>query len=58
MTLRHITRDDRLSQDEASTYREVRKRVEAELPDLVARHHERAGLKARQEKGTSGGKAG
>lgn len=41
MTLRRITRNRRLSQDEASEYREVRKRVEAELPDLVARHHER-----------------
>ena len=41
MTLRRITRDRRLSQDEASKYRQVRERVEAELPELVARHHER-----------------
>jgi DNA-binding XRE family transcriptional regulator len=41
MTVRRITRDRRLSQDEASEYREVRKRVEEELPELIARHHER-----------------
>lgn len=41
MTVRRITRDRRLSQDEASEYREVRERVEEELPELIARHHER-----------------
>jgi hypothetical protein len=51
MTLRRITRDRRLSQDEASEYREVRKRVEKELPDLIDRHHEREGQKASPKKG-------
>lgn len=41
MTLRRITRDRRLSQDEATKYREVRARVEEELPELIGRHHER-----------------
>jgi len=41
MTLRRLTRDRRLSQDEASRYRENRERVAAELPELIARHHER-----------------
>jgi DNA-binding XRE family transcriptional regulator len=41
MTLRRITRDRRLSQEEVSEYREIRKRVEEELPDLITRHHER-----------------
>jgi len=41
MTVLRITRDRQLSQDEASEYREVRKRVEEELPELIARHHER-----------------
>jgi DNA-binding XRE family transcriptional regulator len=42
VTVRRITRDRRLSQDEASKYREIRARVEEELPDLIARHHERS----------------
>ena len=41
MTLRRITRDRRLSRDEASKYREIRTQVEKELPDLIGRHHER-----------------
>jgi hypothetical protein len=41
MTLRRITRDRRLSQDEASKYREVRERVDEELPEMLVRHHER-----------------
>ena len=41
MTLRRINRDRRLSQDEASKYREFRERVGEELPELIARHHER-----------------
>lgn len=41
MTLRRITRERRLSQEEASESREIRKRVEEELPDLIGRHHQR-----------------
>jgi DNA-binding XRE family transcriptional regulator len=41
MTLRRITRNRRLSPEEAAQYREVRERVEAELPELMARHDER-----------------
>ncbi len=41
MTLRRITRNRRLSRNEASKYREVRTQVEKELPDLIDRHHER-----------------
>lgn len=42
MAMRRITRERRLTPEEAAKYREVRAQVEAELPDLVARHHERA----------------
>jgi beta-phosphoglucomutase-like phosphatase (HAD superfamily) len=41
MAVRRITRDHRLSQEEAAENREVRQRIEKELPDLIARHHER-----------------
>ena len=41
MTLRRITRNRRLTPEEAATYREVREQVAKELPDLIARHHER-----------------
>jgi DNA-binding XRE family transcriptional regulator len=41
MTLRRITRKHQLSPEEAAEYRKVRKQVEGELPDLIARHHER-----------------
>ena len=39
--MRRITRDRRLTPEEATKYRAVREQVEAELPDLIARHHER-----------------
>jgi DNA-binding XRE family transcriptional regulator len=42
MTLRRITRDRRLTPEEAAKYKQVREQVAAELPDLVARHHERS----------------
>ncbi len=44
--MNRITRDRRLTPDEATTYRTVRERFAGELPELVARHHEResAGL--------------
>jgi ribosome-binding protein aMBF1 (putative translation factor) len=41
MTLRRITRDRKLTPDEAATYRKVREQVDAELPQLVARHQQR-----------------
>ena len=41
MTLRRITRTCRLSPEEATKYREVREQVRKDLPDLIARHHER-----------------
>jgi ribosome-binding protein aMBF1 (putative translation factor) len=39
--MKRITRDHRLTPEEAAKYRAIRKQVSAELPDLVARHHER-----------------
>jgi DNA-binding XRE family transcriptional regulator len=41
MTLRRITRDRRLTPEEAEKYREVREQVAVELPDLIVRHHQR-----------------
>jgi hypothetical protein len=41
MTLRRITRTQRLSPQEAAKYREVREQVAEELPELITRHHER-----------------
>ncbi|HZF13905.1 MAG TPA: helix-turn-helix domain-containing protein [Thermoanaerobaculia bacterium] len=41
MTLRRITRNRRLSPEEAAKYREVREQVDDELPALIARHDER-----------------
>jgi len=41
MTLRRITRDRRLSPEEAARYREVRDQVAQELPELITRHSER-----------------
>jgi DNA-binding XRE family transcriptional regulator len=41
MTLRRITRDRRLSPEEAARYREVREQVAEELPELITRHSER-----------------
>lgn len=40
--MKRITRNERLSPEEAAKYRQVREQVAAELPALVARHHERA----------------
>ena len=65
MTPQRITRNRRLTPEEAAKYREVREQVEQELPELIARHDERlvaldqlAGLvqqlkAAREEKGLS-----
>ncbi len=41
MTMRRIIRNRRLTPKEAAQYREIRKRVAAELPELIERHHER-----------------
>jgi DNA-binding XRE family transcriptional regulator len=41
MTMRRVTRDRRLTPEEAAKYKAVREQVAGELPDLVARHHER-----------------
>ena len=41
MGIRRIIRDRRLTPEEAAKYRKVREQVEAELPELVARHHRR-----------------
>jgi DNA-binding XRE family transcriptional regulator len=63
--MKRMTRDRRLTPDEAAKYKAVRDQVAAELPDLIARHHERVAaldqvdellkqLKAaREEKGLS-----
>ena len=39
--MKRITRDRRLTPEEAATYKAVREQVAEELPDLTARHHER-----------------
>ena len=39
--MKRITRDRRLTPEEAAKHRAVREQVAAELPDLVERHHER-----------------
>jgi DNA-binding XRE family transcriptional regulator len=39
--MKRITRDRRLTPEEAPKYREIRERVAGELPELIARHHER-----------------
>ncbi len=63
--MKRIIRDRRLTPEEAAKYRAIRGQVAEELPDLVARHHERVAaadelrellkqLKAaREEKGLS-----
>jgi hypothetical protein len=42
MTIRRIARDRRLTPEEAAKYRKVREQVADELPELVARHQQRA----------------
>jgi DNA-binding XRE family transcriptional regulator len=39
--MRRITRNRRLTAEEAANYRQVRKQIEGELPELVARHQSR-----------------
>jgi DNA-binding XRE family transcriptional regulator len=40
--MKRITRDRRLTPEEAAKYKAVREQVAGELPDLIARHHQRA----------------
>ena len=65
MTMQRITRDRRLTRQEAEKYKAARESVTRELPDLIARHHHRMTLlqqlpellkqlkAAREEKGLS-----
>lgn len=39
--MKRITRDRRLTPEEAARYNAIRDQVAGELPDLIARHHER-----------------
>ena len=39
--MKRITRDRRLTHEEAAKYKAIREQVAEELPDLIARHHER-----------------
>jgi DNA-binding XRE family transcriptional regulator len=39
--MKRITRDRRLTPEEAAKYKAIREQVAEELPDLIARHHER-----------------
>jgi len=39
--MKRITRDRRLTSEEATKYKAVREQVAEELPQLIARHHER-----------------
>lgn len=39
--MKRITRDRRLTPEEAAKYKAIRQLVAEELPDLIARHHER-----------------
>jgi DNA-binding XRE family transcriptional regulator len=63
--MKRITRDRQLTPEEAAKYKAIREQVAAELPELVARHHERVAAldqvdellrqlkSAREEKGLS-----
>src|ERR1700732_4863714 len=39
--MKRLTRNRRLTPEEAAQYQAIREQVAAELPDLIARHHER-----------------
>ena len=39
--MKRLTRDRRLTPEEAARYQVVREQVAEELPDLIARHHQR-----------------
>ncbi|HEY3964709.1 MAG TPA: helix-turn-helix transcriptional regulator [Planctomycetaceae bacterium] len=40
--MKRITRDRKLTAEESAKYMAIREQVAGELPDLIARHHERA----------------
>lgn len=40
--MKRITRDRKLTPEEAAKYKAIREQVAGELPDLIARHHERS----------------
>jgi hypothetical protein len=40
--MKRITRDRKLTPEEAAKYKRVREQVKHELPDLIARQHQRA----------------
>jgi hypothetical protein len=39
--MKRITRDRRLTPEEAAKYKSIRAQISDELPELIARHHER-----------------
>lgn len=39
--MNRLTRDRRLSPEESAKYRQVREQVDAEMPELIERHHKR-----------------
>ena len=41
MTTRRTVRNRRLTAEEAAKYRKIREQIAGELPDLIARHHQR-----------------
>lgn len=48
--MKRITRNRRLTPEEAANYKAIREQVAEELPDLIARHHQRmAALDRMQE---------
>jgi ribosome-binding protein aMBF1 (putative translation factor) len=40
--MRRVTRDQRLTPEEAAKYKTVRQQIADELPELTARHHQRS----------------
>jgi len=45
--MKRITRDRKLTPDEVAKYKQVREQIDAELPELVARHLERVAANER-----------
>ena len=39
--MKRITRSRRLTREEAAKYKDIRRKINKELPDLINRHHER-----------------
>jgi ribosome-binding protein aMBF1 (putative translation factor) len=42
MTMRRVTRDRRLTPEEAAKYKAMREQIADELPELTTRHHQRS----------------